>query len=88
MRPPETRNAKTVDGFHIAYQTIGEGPVDVLSIGAYFSNLEHKWDLPSMAATQRSLSEIGRLILLDGRGTGLSDRLHGDRLPTLEERRR
>jgi class 3 adenylate cyclase len=86
MRPPETRYAKTVDGFHIAYQTIGEGAVDVLGVGAYFSNLEHKWDLPSMAATQRSLSEIGRLILLDGRGTGLSDRLHGDRLPTLEER--
>jgi class 3 adenylate cyclase len=83
---PETRYAKTVDGVHIAYQTLGEGPVDILKMATYFSNLEHAWALDLNAHMQESLSELGRLILLDGRGTGLSDRLHGGRLPTLEER--
>ena len=86
MPIPETRYAKTVDGVHIAYQTLGEGPVDILKMATYFSNLEHAWALDLNAHMQESLSELGRLILLDGRGTGLSDRLQGGRLPTLEER--
>lgn len=83
---PETRYAKTADGVHIAYQTLGEGPIDLVSIGTYFSNLESDWSNPTIARTQRSLAELGRLIRFDSRGTGLSDRLGGDRLPTLEER--
>ncbi len=82
----DTRYAKTVDGVHIAYQTLGEGPVDLLMIGAYFSNLEHSWTLPAIMRANESLSTVGRLVMLDGRGTGLSDRLQGGRLPALEER--
>ncbi len=86
MPIPETRYAKTVDGLHIAFQTLGDGPVDVLKLGAYFSNLEHGWALPATVEVNESLASLGRLILLDGRGTGLSDRPQGGRLPGLEER--
>jgi pimeloyl-ACP methyl ester carboxylesterase len=83
---PEIRYAKTTDGLHIAYQTLGDGPTDVVSVGTYFSNLEHDWANPTIAGMQRSLAELGRLIRFDARGTGLSDGLQGDRLPSLEER--
>jgi pimeloyl-ACP methyl ester carboxylesterase len=83
---PETRYATTADGQRLAYQTLGEHPVDVLSMGAYFSNLEHIWAEPTIARMNRRLSTLGRLILLDGRGTGLSDPIPEGRLPTLEER--
>ncbi|MGZ8579048.1 MAG: adenylate/guanylate cyclase domain-containing protein, partial [Actinomycetota bacterium] len=83
---PETRYAKTTDGFHIAYQTLGDGPTDVVSVATYFSNLEHDWANPTVAGVQRSLAELGRLIRFDARGTGLSDGVSGDRLPSLEER--
>ena len=57
---PETRYAKTADGVHIAYQVLGAGPTDVMTVGAYFSNLEHDYkDLtPPFAkeARARSLS--------------------------------
>jgi len=83
---PETRYAKTVDGFNIAYHTLGEGPTDLVRIASYFSNLEHIWANPTIANAGRALAELGRLIEFDARGTGLSDRLRGDRLPSLEER--
>ena len=84
--PPPTRYARTVDGFDIAYQTLGDGPVDIIRLGAYFSNIEHEWAPGGVPGLIRSLAELGRVILLDGRGTGLSDRLQNGRLPTLEER--
>jgi class 3 adenylate cyclase len=83
---PGTGYAKTTDGLHIAYQTLGEGPTDVVSVGTYFSNLEHDWTNPTFAFMGRSLAELGRLIRFDARGSGLSDSLRGDRLPSLEER--
>jgi class 3 adenylate cyclase len=83
---PDTRYAKTVDGVHIAYQAFGEGPVDILVMSAYFSNVEHAWALPVTRQVNERLAALGRVIRLDGRGTGLSDRLRGGRLPTLEER--
>ena len=84
--PPPTRYARTADGFDIAYQTLGDGPVDFIRLGAYFSNIEHEWAPGGVPRLIRSLAELGRVILLDGRGTGLSDRLQNGRLPTLEER--
>ena len=84
---PETRYARTTDGFDIAYQTLGEGDIDVLKLATYFSNIEHDWAPGGrVASVNRALAELGRLIVLDGRGTGLSDRLRDGRLPTLEER--
>ena len=86
MAISETYYATTADGHRLAYQTLGEHPVDVLSMGAYFSNLEHMWTEPTIARMNRRLSTLGRLILLNGRGTGLSDPIPEGPLPTLEER--
>jgi class 3 adenylate cyclase len=83
---PETHYAKTADRYHIAYQTLGDGPIDVVPVGNYFTNVEHDWELPGFARERRALAEMGRLIVFDSRGTGLSDGVRGDRLPTLEER--
>jgi class 3 adenylate cyclase len=83
---PETRYAKTADGYHIGYQTLGAGPTDIVPVGTYFSNLEHDWREPGIAHRRRVFAELGRLIVFDARGTGLSDGVRGDRLPSLEER--
>src|SRR5437868_8643691 len=83
--PPETRYAKSGD-LNIAYQIVGDGPIDVLWIPGFVSNVELVWEIPAAAAFLRRLSSFSRLILFDKRGTGLSDRLPNDALPTLEER--
>jgi pimeloyl-ACP methyl ester carboxylesterase len=82
---PETRYA-TVEGTHVAYQVIGEGPFDLLHIPGFVSNVELAWEEPSYAHFLRRLASFSRLIIFDKRGTGMSDRLPTDRLPTLEER--
>jgi pimeloyl-ACP methyl ester carboxylesterase len=83
---PETRYAKTTDGFHIAYQTLGTGPTDFVTVATYFANIEHDWGHPGIALERRFFAEQGRLIVFNARGAGLSDGVRGDRLPTLEER--
>jgi class 3 adenylate cyclase len=84
--PPETMYARTADGTHVAYQVTGEGPVDLLVMRAWFSHLEHEWEEPVLAGVLRRLGSIGRVIRLDRRGTGLSDRIDPAALPTLEDR--
>ncbi|HYZ76844.1 MAG TPA: adenylate/guanylate cyclase domain-containing protein [Gaiellaceae bacterium] len=81
----ETRYTKSGD-LHIAYQVVGEGPFDLLHIPGFVSNVEAMWDEPLLARFLRRLASFSRLILFDKRGTGLSDRVPNDRLPTLEER--
>src|SRR6266436_4827728 len=66
---PDTRYAKTADGLHIAYQVLGEGPIDLLFIPGYQSNLELNWDLPAYAKMLRRLASFSRLIAVDRRGT-------------------
>ncbi len=82
---PETRYARSGD-FHIAYQTLGHGPPDLLFVHGWISHIEHLWEEPRMARFLHGLASFSRLILLDKRGTGLSDPVPHDRLPTLEER--
>jgi class 3 adenylate cyclase len=82
---PETRYARSGD-LHIAYQIVGEGPFDLLHIPGFVSNVDGMWDEPLLARFLRRLASFSRLILFDKRGTGLSDRVPVDRLPTLEER--
>lgn len=84
--PPETRYARTTDGTHVAYQVHGEGPIDILVLRAWHSNLDHEWEEPVLAGILRRLGSLGRVIRLDRRGTGLSDRIDRDSLPTLEHR--
>ena len=80
---PETRYAKSGD-LSIAYQVVGDGPIDLVFIPGFASHVELTWEMPPMAATLHGLSSFGRVILFDKRGTGLSDRTAG--LPTLAER--
>ena len=83
---PETRYAKTADGYHIAYQTLGDGPTDIVPVATYFSNLDHDWGHPGIARERRFFAELGRLIVFDSTRDRTVGRGRGDRLPTLEER--
>jgi pimeloyl-ACP methyl ester carboxylesterase len=82
---PETCYAKSGD-FHIAYQTVGSGPPDLLFVHGWISHIELWWEEPRVARFLDRLASFSRLIVLDKRGTGLSDPVPLDRLPTLEER--
>ena len=73
-------------GFNIAYQELGDGPVDVVLSPGWVTHLDLAWEVPDLARFLRRLSSFTRLILLDERGMGLSDRLPSDVLPTLEKR--
>jgi class 3 adenylate cyclase len=83
---PEIRYARAADGTHVAYQVHGEGALDILVLRAWHSNLEHDWEEPILTGVHRRLGSIGRVVRLDRRGTGLSDPLGPDELPTLEHR--
>jgi class 3 adenylate cyclase len=82
---PQTRYAKSA-GVHIAYQVVGEGPVDLVLVHGWISHLEHQWEEPLLARFLQRLASFSRLILFDKRGTGLSDRVAESALPTLEQR--
>jgi pimeloyl-ACP methyl ester carboxylesterase/DNA-binding CsgD family transcriptional regulator len=84
-QPPRVRYVKR-GGFNIAYQVMGEGPVDVVLSPGWVTHLDLAWDVPDLARFLRRLSSFSRLILFDKRGTGLSDRIAPDDLPTLEQR--
>ncbi len=72
---------------HIAYEVIGDDAgVDLVLIRTFVSQLEHFRRLPAMVNFTKRLGALGRLICFDHRGTGLSDRVRGYRLPTIEER--
>src|SRR6185295_15336516 len=70
----------------IAYQVLGSGPVDLVFVMGWVSHLEYFWNEPSFARFLRRLAGFSRLILFDKRGTGLSDRVPNNELPTLEQR--
>jgi pimeloyl-ACP methyl ester carboxylesterase/DNA-binding CsgD family transcriptional regulator len=78
----ETRYAKSGD-IHIAYQIVGDGPLDLVFVMGWVSHLDYLWDGPSAHFLNR-LASFSRLILFDKRGTGLSDRFA--ELPTIEQR--
>jgi pimeloyl-ACP methyl ester carboxylesterase len=81
--PAETRYAKS-GGVHIAYQVVGDGGPDLVLVPGWVSHVEYAWEDPSCARFLRRLASFSRLILLDRRGTGLSDRVAD--LPSLEQR--
>ncbi len=78
---PETNFAQNA-GVNIAFQCIGDGPGDLVIIPGWISNLDLFWEEPMAARFFRALSQFARVILIDRRGTGLSDRVAP---PTLEE---
>jgi pimeloyl-ACP methyl ester carboxylesterase/DNA-binding CsgD family transcriptional regulator len=85
MTVPETRYANSGD-VRIAYQVIGHGPIDLVFVPGFMSNLDVQWEDPGFTHLLNRLSAFTRLILLDKRGTGLSDRVDNHHLPTLEMR--
>ncbi len=72
LRSP-VRYAVGRDGVHVAYQIVGDGPIDVLAIPGFVSHLDMWWDAPTDRLVRR-LASFSRLILFDKRGMGLSDR--------------
>jgi class 3 adenylate cyclase len=74
MERPETRYARTVDGVHIAYQVVGDGPFDLVYVPGWISNVDVCWEIPRHGAFLRRLASIARLIVFDRRGSGVSDR--------------
>jgi pimeloyl-ACP methyl ester carboxylesterase len=67
----------------IAYQVLGDGPVDIIYVPPFVSNLELQWQEPQQARYLQRLASFSRLVMFDKRGTGLSDRTG---IATLEER--
>ena len=80
---PETQYAKSGD-VSIAYQVVGRGDVDLVFVPGWVSHIEYAWEEPTLRPFLERLASFSRLILLDRRGTGLSDPV--EQLPTLEER--
>jgi class 3 adenylate cyclase len=83
MTPPETRYARSGD-VRIAYQIVGDGPLDLVFVPGFVSNVDLFWETREWAQFFTRLAAFSRLILFDKRGTGLSDRDVG--IATLEER--
>src|SRR5262245_35229212 len=81
--PPVTRYAKR-GNVSIAYQVVGEGPLDVVFVPGFVSHLDFFWEIPTIGRAWQRLASFSRLITFDERGTGLSERSIG--IPTLEER--
>src|SRR5205823_5449315 len=78
----DTKYAQNGD-IHIAYRTIGDGPLDLVWITGAMTNLDVMWEDPDYRRFCERLASFSRLILFDKRGMGLSDRV---RIGTLEER--
>jgi pimeloyl-ACP methyl ester carboxylesterase len=85
MPMPPTKYAKSGTA-HIAYQVVGEGPIDLVLVHGWVSHLELNWEEPSITRFIERLAGFSRLILFDKRGTGMSDRVAESDLPTLEQR--
>jgi pimeloyl-ACP methyl ester carboxylesterase len=85
VRAPETRYVDN-GGVSIAYQVLGDGPIDLAVVMGSWWHLDFQWTDPATERWLRRLAGFTRLILFDKRGTGLSDRVPDHALPTLEER--
>jgi pimeloyl-ACP methyl ester carboxylesterase len=68
---PETKYTRSGD-VHIAYQVVGEGPIDLVVVPGFVSHVEYIWEEPRAADFLRRLASFSRVIMFDKRGTGLS----------------
>jgi pimeloyl-ACP methyl ester carboxylesterase/class 3 adenylate cyclase len=83
MSTPPTQYAKSGDT-SIAYQVVGDGPIDVVLVLGFATHLELQWESPPFARFFERIGSFSRLIIFDKRGTGLSDPV--TEVPTLEQR--
>src|SRR5438445_382247 len=81
---PDVHYAKGPEG-QVAYQVTGGGPVDIVFVPDWVTNLEVMWEEAAIARFLARLGSIGRLICYDRRGTGISDPVPLGALPTLEQ---
>ena len=81
---PETRYARSKDG-SVAYQVVGDGPLDLVLIPSWASNVDVMWEEPSFARFLHRLATFSRLLCFDKRGTGVSDPVPLAAVPTLEQ---
>ena len=82
---PKTHYARA-GHLNIAYQVVGDGPIDVVLSPGAWTHLDLQWDIPPLAHFLERLAARCRLILFDKRGTGLSDRLPPTQVPSVDER--
>jgi class 3 adenylate cyclase/esterase/lipase len=80
---PVTQYAKSGD-VHIAYQAFGDGPINLVMVPGFVSNVENYWDQPDFARFLNRLGSYARVVIFDKRGTGMSDRVA--ELPGLDQR--
>ena len=83
MRTPPVSYA-TAGDLSIAYQVVGDGPIDLVLVLGFATHLEIQWESPPFADFCQRLGSFSRLIIFDKRGTGLSDPVAA--APTLEQR--
>lgn len=84
MRAPQTHFVWRGDA-GIAYQVAGDGPIDLVYVAGYVSNLDYQWNLPMYAEFLERLASFSRLIMIDRRGWGCSERFSPGEVSTLEE---
>jgi class 3 adenylate cyclase/pimeloyl-ACP methyl ester carboxylesterase len=83
VQSPKTQYADS-HGVAIAYQVVGDGPVDLVIVPGLVSNVETMWGEPIVVRLIRNMTRFARIVLFDKRGTGCSDPVAG--APTMEER--
>ncbi len=71
---PRTEYALAEDGVHVAYQVFGEGGLDLVFANRLSATIGYMWEIPDFARFLRRLGTMARVVALDPRGTGLSDR--------------
>ncbi len=74
MTPPDVSYARSGD-VAIAYQVVGDGPTDIVFVRGITGDLLSTWEQPLLVRHVEGLAGMGRLLMLDKRGTGLSDRV-------------
>jgi class 3 adenylate cyclase/pimeloyl-ACP methyl ester carboxylesterase len=84
MDVPEPRYARAADGTSLAYQMYGHGRHDIVYLPGNATQLDVMWELPDFASFRHRLGELGRVIMVDRRGVGLSDRVAPEDLPPVE----
>ena len=84
MKGTETQYAMNGD-LAVAYRTFGEGPLDLMFVGNWFTNVEVITEAPHVGPWLESISSLGRIILFDQPGSGASDPVTFEALPSLEQ---
>lgn len=82
---PRTQYARSLDGINIAYQVLGDGPVDLIFLSGCFSHVDGRWELPQFARFLNELATFSRVLIFDKRGTGASDPVANIERVTIED---